>query len=574
MSKPQMTVDKEAQYDRQLRLWATSGQSNLENSHIALINASATGCEVLKNLILPGIGKYTIIDDRIVTHEDLSSNFFLKLKDLDKKLAHCVKTNLNELNGDVTGFAIEKSLQEILDYDTDYKFWDQFHCVIVSNYTPKLDTLIDLLWNKRIPLLVVNTVGFYGSLNLIANESTVIETHDPSKLFDLRIDKPWPELQQYADSFRMDELNDQDHAHVPYIVIFIKALQFWKTTHNGEPPSTYNEKKSFKNLIESMSRNINLETNFIEALQSCHRAFQKTELPQSIKSLVESIDSRPITAQTSIFWIYIAALREFLLLNNNILPLPGKLPDMASDSKNYTMLSRLYRDKAIKDQELFTNQVYKILDQVGKPRDSITSESIATFCKNTQLLFVTSGSKNLIADSLLSSLNSSCQLMEGSNSIETDMISIYVGILTFNAYIEEYKTPPTIDDLVEFISIYQSKILKSNSSSNNDNNNNSSSSSKNSKNNKNKNSSSNSSNSSAESPFSPTHSTPQIQSSTLDIFKEILIHNSTNYPNLSSLMGGVASQEILKLTTAQYIPLDNLFVFDGIKSSSERFKIQ
>lgn len=71
-----MTVDKEAQYDRQLRLWATSGQLNLENSHIALTNVSATGCEVLKNLILPGIGKYTIIDDRIVTHEHLSSNFF------------------------------------------------------------------------------------------------------------------------------------------------------------------------------------------------------------------------------------------------------------------------------------------------------------------------------------------------------------------------------------------------------------------------------------------------------------------------------------------------------------------
>lgn len=110
-------------------------------------------------------------------------------------------------------------------------------------------------------------------------------------------------------------------------------------------------------------------------------SFSKTELPQSIKALVESIDSKPIDVKTSIFWIYIAALRDFLKLNNNILPLPGKLPDMASDTKNYTTLSRLYRKKALQDQQLFTEQVYNILDQIGRPRESVTTESIATFCK-------------------------------------------------------------------------------------------------------------------------------------------------------------------------------------------------
>lgn len=44
---------KEKKYDRQLRLWGANGQNKLENAHIALFNASATGCEILKNLILP-----------------------------------------------------------------------------------------------------------------------------------------------------------------------------------------------------------------------------------------------------------------------------------------------------------------------------------------------------------------------------------------------------------------------------------------------------------------------------------------------------------------------------------------
>ena len=45
---------KEKKYDRQLRLWGANGQNLLESSHIALVGSTATGCEVLKNLVLPG----------------------------------------------------------------------------------------------------------------------------------------------------------------------------------------------------------------------------------------------------------------------------------------------------------------------------------------------------------------------------------------------------------------------------------------------------------------------------------------------------------------------------------------
>ena len=43
-------------YDRQLRLWAASGQAALEESHILLINSGpgVVGVETLKNLVLPG----------------------------------------------------------------------------------------------------------------------------------------------------------------------------------------------------------------------------------------------------------------------------------------------------------------------------------------------------------------------------------------------------------------------------------------------------------------------------------------------------------------------------------------
>jgi amyloid beta precursor protein binding protein 1 len=53
---PQVPSSKEKKYDRQLRLWAASGQAALEDAHVLLVQAgpNAVGIETLKNLVLPG----------------------------------------------------------------------------------------------------------------------------------------------------------------------------------------------------------------------------------------------------------------------------------------------------------------------------------------------------------------------------------------------------------------------------------------------------------------------------------------------------------------------------------------
>lgn len=49
--------DKEKKYDRQLRLWAASGQAALESANVLLVNSGGgtVGVETLKNLVLPGL---------------------------------------------------------------------------------------------------------------------------------------------------------------------------------------------------------------------------------------------------------------------------------------------------------------------------------------------------------------------------------------------------------------------------------------------------------------------------------------------------------------------------------------
>ena len=72
-------------YDRQLRLWGDHGQVSinrrksdsilttvkvqaaLERASVCLVNAEAVGTEILKSLVLPGLGNFTILDPALVS---------------------------------------------------------------------------------------------------------------------------------------------------------------------------------------------------------------------------------------------------------------------------------------------------------------------------------------------------------------------------------------------------------------------------------------------------------------------------------------------------------------------------
>lgn len=97
--------DKEKKYDRQLRLWAASGQAALESAHLLLVNSGSgtVGIETLKNLVLPGIGQFTIADDAVVNDADLGVNFFLDEESLGKSRAQACTDFLLELNPEVKG---------------------------------------------------------------------------------------------------------------------------------------------------------------------------------------------------------------------------------------------------------------------------------------------------------------------------------------------------------------------------------------------------------------------------------------------------------------------------------------
>jgi molybdopterin/thiamine biosynthesis adenylyltransferase len=87
----------------------------LEESHILLINSGpgVVGVETLKNLVLPGVGNFTIHDSAVVSESDLGVNFFLEEEHLGGFRAEHTCNSLKELNPDVQGSFITEAGQPL-----------------------------------------------------------------------------------------------------------------------------------------------------------------------------------------------------------------------------------------------------------------------------------------------------------------------------------------------------------------------------------------------------------------------------------------------------------------------------
>lgn len=84
---PSFLMASNNKYDRQLRLWGADAQKRLSEARVCLLGAGPVGTEALKNLVLPGVGHITIVDDKIVDASDVASNFFAAPGDEGRPLA-------------------------------------------------------------------------------------------------------------------------------------------------------------------------------------------------------------------------------------------------------------------------------------------------------------------------------------------------------------------------------------------------------------------------------------------------------------------------------------------------------
>ncbi|KAE9024394.1 NEDD8-activating enzyme E1 regulatory subunit [Phytophthora rubi] len=376
-------------YDRQLRLWGAEGQRRLASTHVLLVGSCATGSEALKNLVLPGVQRFTVLDDQTVSLADVTNNFFVTADAVGRSRAETVAELLLEMNSDVAGGARHASIKQVLQHEPQYL--DQFDLVLATQLDELAAArLAELCLAKRIPLLLVTSYGLLGSLRLQVAQHAIADAKLDPPRHELRLSKPFPELQKFAESFDLKSLTTIEHAHVPFVVLLLQAMKNWKDGHAGQPPATFPEKDAFKKSLQEMAWGPpGHELNFIEAAENAYKAYVPPQVPEEVAPVLAaasahtaSVETLEKAKDTREFWLLAHALADFVKQNDGLLPVTGVVPDMTASTEAYVALQELYVNKAKADATKVQEILHKRLRELKLPEDSVSFEAVATFCKN------------------------------------------------------------------------------------------------------------------------------------------------------------------------------------------------
>ena len=346
-----------------------------------------------------GVGNFTILDSSTVTEADLGVNFFLEDSSLGKFRAHECCKYLQELNPDVQGNSISEPLETFIGKTNALKPFS--HILVTAPIAPEvLQEISKDAQHHNKPLIYIHCVGFYSQFSLqLPKAFPIVDTHpDPEKTTDLRISWPFRELRELASSKTqgLETMDDHDHGHVPYVLLLLHYLSIWKSQHNGKPPQNYKEKTEFRELVRSGTRRSNPEggeENFDEAVAAVLKTLNPSEASSAVKEVFNSDECQLYHEQRASFWLIARAIKIFHQQHGS-LPLPGSLPDMKAQSKDYIELQNVYKAKARKDvAEVLTHvrSLEKKIDRYRFPLPEINEKEVEAFCKNAGFIKLVRG---------------------------------------------------------------------------------------------------------------------------------------------------------------------------------------
>ena len=471
-----MSID-EARYDRQLRLWGSGGQRKLSESRVVCFGSSAVATETLKNLILPGIGSFVVIDDSRVSFHDLENNFFVEKEDVGLSRSEVVVNRLMELNPTIKGTYMT-DLSNISSIEAE---GSNVVCVIANEW---INNLLVIDYVKTVScryVVTLESLGFVGRVSLYGQHVVLEPRSEEETISDFMMRNPWPSLQKYINSLDLSpEVDACEFFHIPWLVILAKAYQ------TGARDRT--------ELLEAISileggRSDGL--NFQEARDNIYMLTAlgtDTDVINSLKESLQTIRETSFVDSTNVVDSIEAVVRFYE--THNRLPLStSSIPDMTSDTKSYTALVALYREKFEAD-----------LSEVMTYAPHVDHETVKKVVSNARDLEV------LIFPPLYENLDQSVMSPSPKRRAPVSTVEEDCG---------QFEDPDhqVLVKLLDKESVEESHEL-------------------------------------------------------VNEFKRY----SGELHSVSSIVGAVAAQEIVKLVTNQFIPIDNSFVFNGINGTAFTYR--
>jgi amyloid beta precursor protein binding protein 1 len=417
------------------------------------------------------------------------------------------------------------------------------------------------------PVFYIHCVGFYAHFSIYLPPTfPIVDTHpDPASTTDLRLVKPWQALSEFVaeKSAGLDQMSDHDHGHVPYIVILLHYLEEWKKTHGGKAPSAYREKTEFRDFVRSGMRTRNAEggeENYEEAISAVLKSLNEPTVSSSVKEVFGAQECQELTAASANFWVIAHAISDFYNANG-VLPLPGSIPDMKAQSADYIALQNVYKSKAREDVQAVLSSVRSLEKRLGRP-SKIPESEVEAFCKGASHIKLIRGRPLHIVKpkEKYAGLTWGDRARFASNALadDTSLILLYIALLAYDEFCATHRKdnhltglqPPGVGTadvdpdtrkLVDIAKRIVGGILAEVGKDYNKD--------------------------------GDLEEWDSIVHRLTEYCAEITRAGGAELHNIASLAGGMISQEVIKVITKQYIPLDNTCIFDGVKSLSEVLRI-
>ncbi|KAK9481369.1 hypothetical protein V1514DRAFT_300802 [Lipomyces japonicus] len=156
VDKPEQEID-EGLYSRQLYVLGAEAMKRLNNSNILIVGLKGLGVEIAKNVTLAGVKSITLWDPAPTRLEDLSSQFFLREKDIGIPRAVATAQRLAELNQYVK--------VSVLDAPLDESAIGQFQVVVLTETSLETQVKINEFTHKNnIAFIATDVRGLFGTL--------------------------------------------------------------------------------------------------------------------------------------------------------------------------------------------------------------------------------------------------------------------------------------------------------------------------------------------------------------------------------------------------------------------------
>ncbi|KAF9778751.1 hypothetical protein BJ322DRAFT_1102092 [Thelephora terrestris] len=231
----QITEDEAALYDRQIRLWGLEAQQRMRNATILVLTIRGLATEVVKNIVLAGVGKLIIADNEEVKEEDLGTGFFFRDEDVGRKRVDAARPRVESLNPLVAIEAVSEYSDESL-----VKLIEQVDLVCMTEETR--ENIVRLNETCRSLGKKFYAGGVYGLLGYIFCDLQEHEFISPDRsgkkdAKNVKLKSRFTSLRE-ALEWRWNLKAKREAKEInPHLIFTLLALWEFQQRHEGELPS-------------------------------------------------------------------------------------------------------------------------------------------------------------------------------------------------------------------------------------------------------------------------------------------------------------------------------------------------